>query len=99
MFHKSIGEDKVSLGLLSCVHPMPATYITIQRGKLFDGGYEQLSSLPVVSIKGIIRVHFVNAQVRFSTHYLLLSMALVAMIECVITCFKKIIGLVLIFIF
>ncbi|XP_064392283.1 ubiquitin-protein ligase E3B-like isoform X2 [Halichondria panicea] len=62
VFMESINADKECLGLLEKSHRRPATYITIRRGRVLEGGYDQLSSQPVTAIKGTIRVKFVNEQ-------------------------------------
>lgn len=63
IFMEKIKDDKSCLGLLDTGHRRPATYITIQRGRILEGGFEQLSSLPLIALKGTIRVKFVNEQV------------------------------------
>ena len=59
----NVKEDKLGLGLLGDSHRRPATYITIRRGRILEGGYEQLHRLSVAALKGTIRVKFVNEQV------------------------------------
>ena len=74
IFSEWIRNDKRSLGLLDRSHQQPATYITIQRSRILEGGYEQLSSLSVKALKGIVRVKFVNEQVHSMVCMLLLML-------------------------
>lgn len=65
IFYEYIKADKTELGIGSGHGRAPATYITIHRNRVLENGYEQLSSLPAATIKGIIRVKFINEQVRY----------------------------------
>lgn len=70
IFTERIHDDKQSLGFLDQSCQQPATYITIQRNRILEGGYEQLSSLSVRALKGVVRVKFVNEQVQYVHWYL-----------------------------
>ena len=65
IFHQNISEDKERLGIVSSRYDRNiTTYVTVHRTKILDDGYAQLSLLPMKALKGIIRVKFVNEQVR-----------------------------------
>ena len=50
---------------IGCGHGhTPATYITIHRNRLLEDGYNQLVSVSTPNMKGVVRVKFVNEQVR-----------------------------------
>ncbi|KAL9980647.1 hypothetical protein ACROYT_G009257 [Oculina patagonica] len=64
LFRKLVAKDKEELGI---VRPsddfLPhGTLITVQRTRLLEDGYEQLSSLSGRTFKGLIRVRFINEQ-------------------------------------
>lgn len=59
-----MSEDKERMGIVSIRSSRnPATYITIHRKKVLDDGYAQLSLIHTNSLKGTIRVKFINEQV------------------------------------
>ncbi|XP_031779888.1 ubiquitin-protein ligase E3B isoform X3 [Nasonia vitripennis] len=63
LFRKYIAEEKEVLGLTesTCRSP-PTTLIAVRRSSLVEDGYRQLAILPQQSLKGIIRVRFINYQ-------------------------------------
>ena len=64
IFHQYVDEDRSKLGLSKSLSDRrPTTYITIHRGRILENGYTQLSMLPTNSLKGVVRVKFVNEQV------------------------------------
>lgn len=64
IFHQRIEEEKQKLGITrDPSHHPPATYITIHRERILEDGYVQLSLLSATTLKGTIRVKFVNVQV------------------------------------
>lgn len=64
IFYEYIKNDKAMLGI-GCGHGhTPATYITIHRNRLLEDGYNQLVSVSTPNMKGVVRVKFVNEQVR-----------------------------------
>ena len=59
-----ISEEKERLGVSSqSEHGGPVTYITVSRERILEDGYQQLGPLSALSLKGTIRVKFVNKQV------------------------------------
>eukprot|EP00795_Rhopilema_esculentum_P015545 gene15545-6809_t len=61
IFRKWIESDKESLGIYKDLS-RPTALLTISRNRLLEDGYEQLSKLDGQSLKGIVRVKFVNEQ-------------------------------------
>jgi len=61
IFRQWVEDDKESLGIFKD-SSRPTALITIYRGRLLEDGYEQLCRLDGQSLKGIIRVKFVNQQ-------------------------------------
>lgn len=47
----------------------PSTMITVERNKLLDDGYRQLSLLSPAALKATIRVKFINQQVLYQTYH------------------------------
>ncbi|XP_077457309.1 ubiquitin-protein ligase E3B isoform X2 [Stigmatopora argus] len=61
LFRNIVTKEKESLGLIETSSASPhVTHITIRRSRMLEDGYDQLRRLPVNSIKGVIRVKFVN---------------------------------------
>ncbi|MGH0146443.1 UNVERIFIED_CONTAM: hypothetical protein FKN15_008275 [Acipenser sinensis] len=61
LFRNIVTKEKESLGLVETNSASPhVTHITIRRSRMLEDGYDQLRRLPVNSIKGVIRVKFVN---------------------------------------
>lgn len=63
LFRKYINQDREASGLAgSDSLDKPSTLITVHRARLVEDGYRQLSLLPVKTLKGVIRVKFINEQ-------------------------------------
>ncbi|XP_014225779.1 ubiquitin-protein ligase E3B [Trichogramma pretiosum] len=65
LFRNYVTDEKESMGLSSSSssrNSLPATLITVHRSKIVEDGYRQLSVLSPRSLKGVIRVRFVNEQ-------------------------------------
>ncbi|CAL8348040.1 unnamed protein product [Lota lota] len=61
LFRNIVTKEKESLGLVESSSASPhVTHITIRRSRMLEDGYDQLRRLPSKSIKGVIRVKFVN---------------------------------------
>uniref|UniRef100_A0A8C9T877 HECT-type E3 ubiquitin transferase n=1 Tax=Scleropages formosus TaxID=113540 RepID=A0A8C9T877_SCLFO len=61
LFRNIVTKEKEALGLVETSSASPhVTHITIRRSRMLEDGYDQLRRLPVNSIKGVIRVKFVN---------------------------------------
>ncbi|XP_061907238.1 ubiquitin-protein ligase E3B [Entelurus aequoreus] len=61
LFRNIVTKEKESLGLVETSSASPhVTHITIRRSRMLEDGYDQLRRLPVNSMKGVIRVKFVN---------------------------------------
>ncbi|XP_076006802.1 ubiquitin-protein ligase E3B [Genypterus blacodes] len=61
LFRNIVTKEKESLGLVETSSASPhVTHITIRRSRMLEDGYDHLRRLPVNSIKGVIRVKFVN---------------------------------------
>ncbi|CAG5922940.1 unnamed protein product [Menidia menidia] len=61
LFRNIVTKEKESLGLIETSSASPhVTHITIRRSRMLEDGYDQLRRLPANSIKGVIRVKFVN---------------------------------------
>ena len=64
LFHQWIKEEKEHLGIQRGTSSSgPTTYITIHRERMLEDGYQQLGLLSALSLKGTIRVKFINPQV------------------------------------
>lgn len=63
LFRKYVNNEKEILGLTesACASPQ-STLITVHRSRIVEDGYQQLSLLPSQSLKGVIRVKFINEQ-------------------------------------
>jgi len=69
LFRKKILADKEECGVTSSVIPneyfdRPSTSITVHRTRIVEDGFRSLASLTPKTMKGLIRVKFVNEQVR-----------------------------------
>ncbi len=63
LFRRKVAGEKSSLGLTdSDSTSVRSTLVTIHRSRIVEDGYRQLSTLNSTSLKGIIRVKFVNVQ-------------------------------------
>ncbi|KAJ3603860.1 hypothetical protein NHX12_028601 [Muraenolepis orangiensis] len=61
LFKNIVTKEKEGLGLVETNSASPhVTHITIRRSRMLEDGYDQLRRLPANSIKGVIRVKFVN---------------------------------------
>jgi ubiquitin-protein ligase E3 B len=60
IFHQRIKEEKECLRASLQSHP--TTYITIHRDNILEDGYQQLGLLSQSTLKGTIRVKFINTQ-------------------------------------
>ena len=64
MFYQLVNEEKSRLGVTqSRAHQSPATYISIHRNCILEDGFVQLSRLPSRTLKGTVKVKFINEQV------------------------------------
>ena len=61
LFRKKVSSERGALGLLEQDSP-PSTLISVHRNRIVEDGYRQLGSLSSTSLKGLIRVRFVNMQ-------------------------------------
>lgn len=63
LFRKYVNNEKAVLGLTesACASPQ-STLITVHRSRIVEDGYQQLAMLPPQSLKGVIRVKFINEQ-------------------------------------
>lgn len=66
LFRRKVAADKAALGLstdsVDNVHFGNSTLVTIHRSRIVEDGYRQLANLTTASLKGVIRVKFVNVQ-------------------------------------
>ncbi|XP_023230770.1 ubiquitin-protein ligase E3B-like [Centruroides sculpturatus] len=64
LFRKYVNNEKAVLGLTesACASPQ-STLITVHRSRIVEDGYQQLAMLPPQSLKGVIRVKFINEQI------------------------------------
>lgn len=61
LFRKYISVDRHLLtSNESCI--INSTLVTVHRARIVEDGYQQLNSLPSQSLKGVIRVKFINEQ-------------------------------------
>lgn len=71
LFRKYVSIDKDSLGLTNADSlDRPSTLITVHRTRIVEDGYRQLSLLPAKTLKGVVRVKFINEQVGISSKIL-----------------------------
>ena len=64
LFRKKVSSEKAGLGILdtdSSSSPQ-STLISVHRNRLVEDGYRQLGGLSSASLKGLVRVRFVNMQ-------------------------------------
>ena len=60
---RKVAAEKVSLGLTDTeATSVRSTLVTIHRSRIVEDGYRQLSTLSSNSLKGVIRIKFVNIQ-------------------------------------
>ncbi|KAI5697393.1 hypothetical protein M8J75_009638 [Diaphorina citri] len=63
LFRKYVANEKSVLGLTeSACAASNSTLIVIHRKRLLEDGYRQLAKIPPHSLKGIVRVRFINVQ-------------------------------------
>ncbi|XP_078277449.1 ubiquitin-protein ligase E3B [Rhinoraja longicauda] len=61
LFRNMVTKEKGTLGLVETTSASPhVIHVTIRRSRMLEDGYEQLRRLPVNTMKGVIRVKFVN---------------------------------------
>lgn len=61
LFRKYISVDRQMLTMNdSCI--VPSTLVTVHRARIVEDGYQNLNSLPSQSLKGVIRIKFINEQ-------------------------------------
>ncbi|XP_069788822.1 ubiquitin-protein ligase E3B isoform X2 [Narcine bancroftii] len=61
LFRNMVTKEKESLGLVETSSASPhVIHVTIRRSRMLEDGYEQLRRLPINTMKGVIRVKFVN---------------------------------------
>ena len=78
IFHGQVREDRRSLGIAD-PHDhnarSPSTYITVQRGRILEDGFVQLSATSVEALKGNVKVKFMNEQVRVTHPFIFVNSA------------------------
>lgn len=63
LFRKYVQNEKAVLGLTADLAYAPSSaLVTVHRDRIVEDGYRQLAALPARSLKGIIRVRFINQQ-------------------------------------
>ncbi|XP_033627556.1 ubiquitin-protein ligase E3B-like [Asterias rubens] len=63
LFRKRVAEEKKALGFTETASYSPhSTLITVHRTRLVEDGYQQLAGLQPQTLKGLIRVRFINMQ-------------------------------------
>ncbi|XP_064612255.1 ubiquitin-protein ligase E3B-like [Liolophura sinensis] len=63
MFRKNVAKEKDLLGLTESAHVSPQSIpVTVHRSRIIEDGYRQLALLNPNTLKGIIRVKFINEQ-------------------------------------
>lgn len=63
LFRKHVQSEKAVLGLTADSAYTPSSaLVTVHRDRIVEDGYRQLAALPARSLKGIIRVRFINQQ-------------------------------------
>nr|XP_018915602.1 PREDICTED: ubiquitin-protein ligase E3B [Bemisia tabaci] len=60
LFRKYVANEKSHLGISDSAYV--STLITVHRNRMVEDGYRQLALLPPQSLKGVIRVRFINEQ-------------------------------------
>ncbi|XP_059481924.1 ubiquitin-protein ligase E3B [Neocloeon triangulifer] len=65
IFRRHVANEKTSLGITESSCHSSSTLITIHRSRIVEDGYSQLATLNPQSLKGVIRVRFVNEQGLF----------------------------------
>ncbi|XP_055511640.1 ubiquitin-protein ligase E3B [Leucoraja erinacea] len=61
LFRNMVTKEKGTLGLVETSSASPhVIHVTIRRSRMLEDGYEQLRRLPVNTMKGVIRVKFMN---------------------------------------
>lgn len=63
LFRRNVAKEKEAMGLTesACTSPQ-STLISVHRSRIVEDGYRQLAQLPPKSMKGLIRVKFINEQ-------------------------------------
>lgn len=63
IFRKNVQKEREVLGLCGSVSATPqSTLITVHRSRIVEDGYRQLAQVASGTIKGVIRVRFINEQ-------------------------------------
>lgn len=62
LFRKYVQNEKSVLGLTDSAYAPSSALVTVHRDRIVEDGYRQLAALPARSLKGIIRVRFINQQ-------------------------------------
>ncbi|CRL00069.1 CLUMA_CG013353, isoform A [Clunio marinus] len=62
LFRKYVQNEKAVLGLTDSAYTPSSALVTVHRDRIVEDGYRQLAALPPRSLKGIIRVRFINQQ-------------------------------------
>jgi ubiquitin-protein ligase E3 B len=63
LFRKYVHNEKAVLGLTESAYASPSSaLVTVHRDRIVEDGYRQLAVLAPPSLKGVIRVRFVNQQ-------------------------------------
>ena len=62
LFRKYVQNEKAVLGLADSAYAPSSALVTVHRDRIVEDGYRQLAALPARSLKGIIRVRFINQQ-------------------------------------
>lgn len=62
LFRKYVQNEKGVLGLADSAYAPSSALVTVHRDRIVEDGYRQLAALPARSLKGIIRVRFINQQ-------------------------------------
>ncbi|KAL3214023.1 hypothetical protein MRX96_035052 [Rhipicephalus microplus] len=65
LFRKYVTNEKTVLGLTESACALSqSTLITVHRTRIVEDGYQQLAMLPTQGLKGVIRVRFINEQMK-----------------------------------
>ncbi|XP_052798070.1 ubiquitin-protein ligase E3B-like [Mya arenaria] len=63
IFRRYVQKERETLGLCESASATPqSTLITVHRSRIVEDGYRQLAQQPARSMKGLIRVRFINEQ-------------------------------------
>lgn len=64
LFRKYVQNEKSVLGLTAhdSAYAPSSSLVTVHRDRIVEDGYRQLAALPARSLKGIVRVRFINQQ-------------------------------------